>query len=108
MKIYELRTYSLNVGKMKEAVKLYSEIGYPILEKSGLAKKLVGYFQADTGTINQLVHLWKFEDDAHRRRHWAAVFADPAFMDGFAVKFRPLVMSQEVKLLNAAPWGPHP
>ena len=67
-----------------------------------------GYFQGDTGTINQLVHLWKFTDDAHRRAHWAAVFADPAFMDGFAAKFRPLVMSQEVKLLNAAPWGPHP
>jgi hypothetical protein len=24
------------------------------------------------------------------------------------VKFRPLVASQEVKLLTAAPWGPHP
>jgi hypothetical protein len=24
------------------------------------------------------------------------------------VKFRPLVVSQEVKLLTAAPWGPHP
>jgi hypothetical protein len=23
-------------------------------------------------------------------------------------KFRPLVMTQEVKLLQAAPWGPHP
>jgi hypothetical protein len=23
-------------------------------------------------------------------------------------KFRPLVMTQEVKLLHAAPWGPHP
>jgi hypothetical protein len=27
---------------------------------------------------------------------------------GFAVKFRSLVASQEVKLLTAAPWGPHP
>ena len=38
-----MRTYSLQVGKLSEAVKLYSEIGYPILERSGLAKKLVGY-----------------------------------------------------------------
>lgn len=37
--------------------------------------------------INQLVHLWS---------------------EGFAVKFRPLLASQEVKLLTAAPWGPHP
>src|SRR5947208_11959198 len=93
---------------MGEAVKLYTELGYPALEKGGQAKKLIGYFQADTGMINQLVHLWKFDDDADRRAHWASVFANKDFVDGFAVKFRPLVASQEVKLLTAAPWGPHP
>ena len=108
MAIYELRTYTLQVGKMAEAVKLYTEFGYPGLNKGGFDKKLVGYFQADTGTINQLVHLWKFDDDADRRAHWAALFANTAFMDGFAAKFRPLVQTQEVKLLLAAPWGPHP
>ena len=58
--------------------------------------------------INQLVHLWKFDDDAARRAHWASVFANTDFTEGFASKFRPLVMTQEVKLLHAAPWGPHP
>jgi len=61
MALYELRTYTLHVGKMAEAVKLYQEIGFPALQKGGQDKKLVGYFQSDTGTINQLVHLWKFE-----------------------------------------------
>jgi NIPSNAP len=108
MILYEMRTYTLQVGKMAEAVKLYTEIGYPVLQKSGLDKNLVGYFQADTGVINQLIHLWKFNDDAARRAHWAALYANPDFMEGFAPKFRPLLVSQEVKLLTAAPWGPHP
>ncbi len=108
MTLYEMRTYTLQVGKMAEAVKLYTEIGYPVLQKSGLDKKLVGYFQADTGVINQLIHLWKFNDDTERRAHWAALYANPDFMEGFAPKFRPLLVSQEVKLLTAAPWGPHP
>lgn len=108
MALYELRTYTLYTGKMAEAVKLYGEFGWPALDNGGFAKKLVGYFQSDTGMINQLVHMWKFEDDADRRAHWAALFADPAFMDGFAAKFRPLVMTQEVKLLHPAPWGPNP
>jgi hypothetical protein len=108
MTVYEMRTYTLHVGKMGEAVKLYTEFGYPALQKGGQDKKLIGYFQADTGTINQLVHLWKFDDDADRRAHWASVFANKDFVEGFAVKFRPLVASQEVKLLTAAPWGPHP
>ena len=108
MILYEMRTYTLQVGKMAEAVKLYTEIGYPVLQKSGLDKSLVGYFQADTGVINQLIHLWRFNDDTARRAHWAALYANPDFMEGFAPKFRPLLVSQEVKLLTAAPWGPHP
>src|SRR6266403_5685681 len=97
MTVYEMRTYTLHVGKMAEAVKLYIEFGYPKLQKGGQDKKLIGYFQADTGTINQLVHLCKFSDDADRRAHWASVFANKDFVEGFAVK-----------LLTAAPWGPHP
>ena len=104
MALYELRTYTLRVGAMAEAVKLYQEHGFPALHKGGHDKHLVGYFQADTGTINQIVHLWKFEDDADRRAHWAAVFANKDFIEGFALKFRPLVMTQEVKLLQSAPW----
>ena len=69
MPLYELRTYTLRVGTMAEAVKLYQEIGFPALQKGSHDKKLIGYFQADTGTINQIVHLWKFDDDAGRRAH---------------------------------------
>jgi hypothetical protein len=108
MPLYELRTYTLYVGKMAEAVKLYQEYGFPALQKGGQDNKLVGYFIGDTGTINQLVHLWKFDDDADRRRHWEGVYGNRDFVEGFAAKFRPLLMSQEVKLMQAAPWGPHP
>jgi hypothetical protein len=46
MALYELRTYTLHVGKMAEAVKLYQEIGFPALHKGGQDKKLVGCFQS--------------------------------------------------------------
>ena len=95
MALYELRTYTLYVGKMVEVTKLYQEFGFPALKKGGHDKKLVGYFQGDTGTINQIVHLWKFDDDGDRRKHWAGVFANKDFVEGFASKFRPLVMTQE-------------
>ena len=35
MTVYEMRTYTLHVGKMGEAVKLYTELGYPALQKGG-------------------------------------------------------------------------
>jgi len=105
--LYEIRTYTLQVGKMAELTKLYQDIGMPLLEKHGWDQQLIGFFQADTGTINQLVFMLRFEDDADRRRFWSVVYADPEFID-FAAKARPLIITQEVKLLLPAPWGPHP
>lgn len=42
MALYEMRTYTLYVGKMSEAVKLYQELGFPALQKGGHDKHLVG------------------------------------------------------------------
>jgi hypothetical protein len=67
----------------------------------------VSYFTGDIGALNQLIHLWKFDDDADRRAFWAGIYADPDFM-AFAGKLRPLLTMQENKLMTAAPWGPHP
>ena len=104
--LYELRTYTLYVGKLAEARQLYESLGWPALSRHADGR-LVGYFTGDVGALNQIVHLWKFADDADRRRFWDGVFADEGFM-AFAAKFRPLVLTQENKLLFAAPWGPHP
>lgn len=105
MAIYELRTYTATVGKMAEIVSLYTTEGWPALSK--YSPKLIGYFTGDVGALNQLVHLWKFDDDADRRAFWKTVYADAAFM-AFAGKLRPLLLSQENKLMLSAPWGPAP
>ena len=105
MAIYELRTYNVTVGKMAEVVSLYKNEGWPALAKH--PQKLVGYFTGDIGALNQLIHVWKFEDDADRRAFWAKVFTDADFM-AFAGKLRPLLQSQENKLMLSAPWGPTP
>lgn len=105
MAIFELRTYDVTVGKMAEVSRLYQTLGWPALHKH--PPRLVGYFTGDVGALNQLVHLWRFEDDADRRAFWAGVYADAEFM-AFAAQLRPLLQRQENKLLLAAPWGPSP
>lgn len=105
MPLYELRTYTLMVGKMQDAIQCYKTLGWPALKKA--EDKLVGYFIGDVGAMNQIIHVWRFDDDADRRAHWDRVFADPDFME-FAKAFRPLVISQENKLMVNAPWGEAP
>ena len=107
MAIYEKRAYAVQVGKMAEVVRLYRDLGFPALQAGGFDAKLVGYFISDTGPLHQLVHLWRFDDDADRRAHWKALFSDDAFM-AFAGQLRPLLQGQEVQLLTPAPWGPKP
>jgi hypothetical protein len=92
MAIYELRTYSAIVGKMAELTALYTHEGWPALSKH--PQKLVGYFTGDIGALNELIHIWKFDDDAE-------------FM-AFAAKIRPLIREQNNKLMLSAPWGPKP
>ena len=107
MGIYEKRTYTVTVGKMPNAVQLYTDEGWPALDAGGFGSNLVGYFISDTGPLHQLVHLWRFRDDGGRRDFWKRLFADERFM-AFAVQVRPLVEKQEVQLLIPAPWGPAP
>jgi hypothetical protein len=105
MALYELRTYDVVVGKMSDVVQLYKTQGWPALAHH--PQKLVGYMTGDVGALNQLVHLWQFDDDADRRAFWAGVYGDATFM-AFAAQLRPLLVKQENKLLMAAPWGPRP
>lgn len=106
MAVYELRNYNFYVGKIAEAVEIYNELAWPALERLHEGR-LIGYFLGDVGAMNQLVHLWKFKDDADRRQFWQTAYADAAFQN-FGKKIRPLIKTQENKLLLASPWGPHP
>jgi len=107
MPLYEKRTYDIIVGHMPEVIRLYRDEGAPALEAGGFTEHLVGYFTSDTGPLHQLIHIWRFEDDAERRAFWARLFADEPFM-GFARQIREHIGAQEVQLLNPAPWGPNP
>ena len=87
MAVFELRTYQVVVGKMKDALSAYNNKGWPALQKGGYDKKLVGYFISDTGVLHQIIHLWKFDDDADRRNHWDSLFSNDDFMS-FASELR--------------------
>ncbi len=107
MTIYEKRTYSVTVGQMPEISRLFIDGGWSVLEAAGVSKNLIGYFISDTGELHQLIHLWRFESDSDRRDFWKRLYENKDFM-AFAKQVRPLVKTQNVQLLVAAPWGPHP
>ena len=92
LNIFELRTYTLHVGKLSKAIQVYEELGWPALKK--YKKNIVRYYIGDIGALNQIIHVWQFEDDNSRRETWKKIFADEDFIK-FASEFRPLVLTQE-------------
>ena len=104
MKIFELRTYTLYVGKLSAAIKIYEDLGWPALKK--YKDNIIRYYVGDVGALNQIIHVWQFQDDISRRELWKTIYSDKDFIK-FASKFRPLVLTQENKLMTAAPWTPY-
>jgi hypothetical protein len=102
--IVEERTYQLGVGKLAEYLRLYGEEGRGIQEP--ILGHMVGWFTAnDIGDLNTIVHLWAYEDLADRAARRATMVADPAWQ-AFVAKLAPLIVRQESRILQPAPWSP--
>ena len=58
---------------------LYEECALPVQQK--YLGNLIGFFQTEIGTLNQVVHLWGFADLDDRARRRAEMAKDPAWHD---------------------------
>ena len=101
--IVEERTYTLHPGKVPEYLALYEREGLA-LQRAALGT-LVGYFSTEVGTLNQVVHLWAYQDLEDRSRRRAELLADPDWQAYFA-RIAPLLQRMESRLLVPAPFSP--
>ncbi len=97
----EERMYTLQVGKAAEYFKTYEEHGLAIQLRH--LPHLVGYYVTEVGPQNLVVHLWAYESLDQREKCRAAMQADPAWQ-AYVAKNRPLMLSQETRLMKCAPF----
>ncbi len=103
--IFDLRTYTLHNDKFAAWLKLYEEHGHPTQVKH--CGEPVFYATTEVGTLNQVVHVWKYESQADRERRRDALMADPKFQD-YLAKSRALGahQHQECKILKSTAFSP--
>jgi hypothetical protein len=74
--IYDMRTYTLTIASVPTVEKLFEE-ALPVREKYS---RLGAFFHTETGVINEIIHIWPYDDLAHLERVRAEAAADPSGM----------------------------
>jgi NIPSNAP len=72
--IYEIRTYTTRTGKVGEYEALFAGC-YPTREKYS---KLFGYWHTEIGPLNQLIHIWPYDNLQQRADIRAQSAKDPS------------------------------
>lgn len=101
--IVDHRTYTLHPGKVEPFLELFEREGLPLYRQ--YCGKLVGYYVSDSGTLNQVVHLWAYDSVEDRERRRANLYRDPRWT-AFLGAALPLMVSQESRLLKPARFSP--
>lgn len=97
----EERIYTVQVGKAAEYLKHYENEGMAVQQKH--LPHMVGYYFTEVGPLNQIVHMWAYEDLNQREKCRAQLQADPAWQ-AYQPKVRALLLSQESRILKCAPF----
>jgi len=100
--IVEQRSYTAHPGKVPEFLALVETEGLPI-QRRHLGEPL-GYFQAETGELNRVVHLWGYDSTEDRDSRRASLAAD-ADWNAFVPKVLSLLVRMESVILRPAPFS---
>jgi hypothetical protein len=94
--IVEFRTYRLKPGSVAEATKRFGE---------GLANRtkvspLGAFFSTEVGPLNRIIHVWPYEDFAHRTQ------VRSQKIEGWPPNIREFVEDQQSEIFIPAPFSP--
>lgn len=100
---FEMRTYTIKIGKMNDYITLFQNIGLPIISKYA---KLIGYWQAESGELNQIIHIWAYESLDDRIQKRQALYQDKEWLTAFIPEALPMLEKQESRILIPSSFSP--
>ncbi|MDJ0950547.1 MAG: NIPSNAP family protein [Alphaproteobacteria bacterium] len=101
--ILDERSYTLKPGMLPKYLTLYESRGWPVQTKH--LGEPVGWFYTEVGTLNQVVHIWKYADMADREARRKAMTADPDWQ-AFVAEAAAMLDKMENRILVPAPFSP--
>ena len=102
--IVEVRTYTLKPGKITQYLQLYQSKGLQV--QSGHLGRLLGYFVSEFGELNQIVHMWAYEDHVDRERRRASLFCDGQWL-AVVEQLYQMIDHMESRILTPTSFSPN-
>ena len=96
--IYEIRTYTLTPGAVPEFEKRFEESLANRLKHSELA----AFWHTDIGPLNQVIHVWPYENLEHRTETRRRTAQEP----DWPPKTTELIVTMQSEIFNPAPFSP--
>ena len=97
----EERMYRLKIGTVPEYFRHYQSEGMQVQLRH--LPHMVGYYVAEIGGLNTVVHMWAYDSLDQRDKCRASMQADPAWQ-AYLTKTRPLMETQESRVMKCAPF----
>ena len=101
--IVDVRTYTLVPRKLKKYVEIFEKHGLPVMKRHGL--DLLGYYVSYIGPLNQVVHLWRYDNLADMEAKRTARDADPAWGE-FQSLTEGMILAQDDKVMRPSSFSP--
>ncbi len=97
--IIEMRTYTLKPGGN---IPIFEERFAAALEYRQKISKLGAFWHSEVGPLNQVIHVWPYKDFADRER----ISGEARKTGHWPPQNREIIISQENKILQPAPFSP--
>lgn len=95
--LVDLRVYTIRLRKMNAFIEVFDRLAMPVqIKYLGLP---LGMYVSAVGTLNQLVHLWGFDDMGDFERRHAARDKDPDW-PAYLAASADLIVAQENRLIR--------
>jgi hypothetical protein len=101
--LIDLRIYTFHPGKLGEFLKLAESTILPLQARH--CGTCIFYAVSETGTLNQVIQAWAYEDAADRDHRRAALWADPEWQQLGAIALS-WIAHQENRLLKPTAFSP--
>ena len=96
--IYEIRTYDLKVRSLPEVLNRFAAA----IDRRQKLSTLAGFWHTDIGALNQIVHVWSYQDAEEQER----VCEEAASQDWWPPKIGEFIVNQTNEIFE--PWPASP